>query len=141
MLKINGYDFGEELYYDDHHQYARAEGDVVTVGLSHYAQAAAKEINFVGLPRPGRKVEQGKPIGSVESGKWVGRLYAPVAGEVIAANAALEDDPTLINQDPYGAGWIVKVRAADLGQLAALHRPTDAGFQAWFLAEVERNQK
>lgn len=141
MLKIGGYDFPEELYYDDHHQYARVEGEVVTIGLSHYAQATAKEINFVGLPRPGRKIEQGKPIGSVESGKWVGRLYAPVSGEVIAANQALEDDPTLINQDPYGEGWIVKVRAADLGQLTALRRPTDGEFQKWFLAEVAKHKQ
>lgn len=141
MRNINGYDFPEELYYDDHHQYARVEGDIVTVGLTHYAQAAAKEINFVGLPRPGRQVERGKPIGSVESGKWVGRLYAPVAGEVIAANGALEDDPTLINQDPYGEGWIVKLRAADPGQLADLRRCTDAGFAAWFAAEVARNKR
>jgi glycine cleavage system H protein len=141
MLQINGYHFEEDLYYDDHHQYARVEGDIVTIGLSHYAQAAAKEINFVGLPRPGRKVEQGKPIGSVESGKWVGRLYAPVSGEVSAANQALEDDPTLINQDPYGAGWIVKLRATDLGQLTGLRRCTDADFQAWFAAEVARNQQ
>lgn len=140
MLKIGGYDFPEELYYDDHHQYARVEGEIVTIGLSHYAQAAAKEINFVGLPRPGRKVEQGKPIGSVESGKWVGRLYAPVSGEVIAANQALEDDPTLINQDPYGEGWIVKLRAADLSQLAGLRRCTDANFAAWFVAEAAKNK-
>lgn len=141
MVQIGGYDFPEELYYDDHHQYARVEGDVVTVGLSHYAQAAAREINYVGLPRPGRKVEQGKPIGSVESGKWVGRFYAPVSGEVIAVNQALEDEPTLINQDPYGQGWMVRLRAADLGQLAALRRCTDAGFAEWFLADIEKHQK
>lgn len=141
MLQIGGYQFPEELYYDDYHQYARVEGDVITLGLSHYAQATAKEINYVGLPRAGRKVEQGKPIGSVESGKWVGRLYAPVSGEIIAANQALDDDPTLINQDPYGEGWIVKLRAADLGQLAALRRCTEPSFQEWFLAEVEKNKK
>jgi glycine cleavage system H protein len=138
MLQIGGYDFPEDLYYDDHHQYARVEGDVVTLGLNHFAQATAKEINYVGLPRPGRKVEQGKPIGSVESGKWVGRIYAPVTGEVIASNQALDDDPTLINQDPYDRGWIVKLRAADLGQLSALRRCTDPGFSDWFLAEAHK---
>jgi glycine cleavage system H protein len=137
MLQIGGYDFPEELYYDDHHQYTRVEGDVVTIGLSHYAQATAKAINFVGLPRAGRKVEQGKPIGSVESGKWVGRLYAPVSGEVIAGNSALEDDPTLINQDPYDKGWMVKLRASDLRQLSTLRRCTDPGFAEWFQAEVQ----
>jgi glycine cleavage system H protein len=138
MLHIGGYDFPEELYYDDHHQYARVEGDVVTVGLGHFAQATAKEINFVGLPRTGRKVEQGKPIGSVESGKWVGRLYAPVSGEVIAGNVALDDDPTLVNQDPYGDGWMVKLRTSDPGQLSALRRCTDPGFTEWFQAEVQK---
>ncbi len=141
MLQIGGYSFLEELYYDDHHQYACVEGDVVTIGLSHYAQATAKEINFVGLPRPGRKVERGKPIGSVESGKWVGRLYAPVSGEVTAVNQALDDEPTFINQDPYGKGWMVKIHATDLGQLAALRRCTEPGFAEWFLAEVEKHKK
>jgi len=138
MLQIGGYDFPEELYYDDHHQYARLKGDVVTTGMSHFAQATAKEINFVGLPRAGRKVEQGKPIGSVESGKWVGRLYAPVSGEVVAGNPALEDDPTLVNRDPYGAGWMVKLRASDLGQLSTLRRCTDPGFAEWFQTEVQK---
>ena len=116
----------------------RVEGDEVTVGMSHFAQATAKEINFVGLPRAGRKVEQGKPIGSVESGKWVGRLYAPVSGEVIAGNPALEDDPTLVNHDPYGAGWMVKLCASDLAQLSALRRCTDLGFAEWFQAEMQK---
>ena len=138
MLQIGGFDFPEELYYDDHHQYARVDGEVVTVGMSHFAQATAKEINFVGLPRAGRKVEQGKAIGSVESGKWVGRLYAPVSGEVIAGNPALDDDSTLVNHDPYGAGWMVKLRASDLGQLSALRRCTDPGFTEWFQAEVQK---
>jgi glycine cleavage system H protein len=141
MPTIDGYDFPEELYYDEHHQYARVEGDIVTIGMNHYAQAVAKEINFVGLPRSGRKVDQNKPIGSIESGKWVGRLYAPVSGEVQAANQALEDEPTLINQDPYGEGWIVKIHAFDLGQLSALRHCTDAGFADWFRAEVQKNKE
>jgi len=112
---------------------------VVTLGLSQYAQAAAGKIAYVGLPRPKRQVEQGKAIGSVESGKWVGRLYAPVSGEVTASNQALEDEPTLINQDPFGEGWIVKIRARDLSQLNALRRCTDGDFAGWFLAEVAKN--
>jgi len=140
-MNIGGFDFPEELYYDEHHQYARVEGDVVTLGLSHYAQAAAKQIVYVELPRAGRTVEQHKPFGSIESGKWVGRLYAMVSGLVIEANKDLEDDAALINRDPYGAGWIVKIMATDLGQLQALRRSTDPGFTEWFLAEVEKNKK
>ena len=140
-MNIGGYDFPEELYYDEYHQYARVEGEVVTLGLNHYAQAAAKEIVYVELPRIGRKVEQNKPFGSIESGKWVGRLYALVSGEVIEANKNLEDDAALINRDPYGAGWIVKIKATDLGQLQTLRRCSDPGFVEWFLAEVEKNKQ
>lgn len=140
-MEIAGYQFPEDLYYDDHHQYARVVGDEVTIGLSHYAQSAAKEIVYVELPRVGRKVEQGKPIGSIESGKWVGRLYAMVSGEVIAVNEDLADEPGLINTDPYGAGWIVKIRADNLAELRALRRCTDPGFQEWFLSEVEKHKK
>ena len=127
-----------ELYYDEHQQYARLEGDLVTVGLNDFAQAAAKAIAFVGLPRAGRKVEQGKPFASVESGKWVGRLYAPVSGEVVAVNGALEDNPELINSDPYGEGWVVKIRAMDTTALAALHRVDDPGFAGWFAGEMQK---
>ncbi len=139
MVNINGYDFLPELYYDEHQQYARLEGgDVVTIGLSDFAQKAAKAIAFVGLPRVGRKVDQGKPFASIESGKWVGRLYAPVTGEVVAINGALEDDPELINSDPYGEGWVAKIRAADTGPLTGLHRPDDPGFAGWFEAEIKK---
>ena len=138
MAKIHGYEFRPELYYDEHQQYARLDGDTVTVGLSDFAQSAAKAIAFVGLPRPGRKVEQGKPFASVESGKWVGRLYAPVTGEVVAVNGALEDNPELINSDPYGEGWVVKIRAADTAPLAALHRTGDPGFADWLALEIQK---
>jgi glycine cleavage system H protein len=138
MSQIEGYEFPDDLHFDDHMQYARAEGDVITVGLSDFAQKTAKEIAFVGLPRSGRKVEQGKPFASVESGKWVGRLYAPVSGEVVAVNQALEDAPELINSDPYGEGWVVQIRAADTSALQALHRTGDPDFGSWFDVQVAK---
>lgn len=140
-MVIDGFEFPEDLYYDEHHQYARVDGDLVTMGLSAYAQSAAKAIVYVELPRRGRKVEQGKPLGSIESGKWVGRLFAVVSGEVVEANAKLDDDPELINRDPYGAGWVVRLKAADLGQLGDLRRCTDPGFAPWFTAEVAKNRQ
>ena len=138
MSRIHGYEFPPELYYDEHQQYARLEGDVVTVGLDDFAQSAAKAIAFVGLPRAGRKVEQGKPFASVESGKWVGRLYAPVSGEILAVNSALEDNPELINSAPYGEGWVVKIRTADTSPLAALHRIDEPGFADWFAGDMHK---
>ncbi len=140
-MQIGGYEFPEELYYDEHQQYARVDGDTVTVGLSFYAQSAAKEIVYVELPRVGRKVDQGKPFGSLESGKWVGRIYAMVSGTVTEVNAKLADDAALINVDPYGTGWIARIKALDLAQLEQLKRCTDPGFAEWFLAEVEKNKK
>jgi glycine cleavage system H protein len=137
-MLIANFEFPQELYYDEHHQYARVEGNLVTVGLSQFAQSAAREIAFVGLPRPGRKVQAGKPIGSIESGKWVGRVYAPVSGEVTAVNTALDDDPSAINRDPYAAGWLLRITAADLGELAALRRVSDPDFAQWFQAEAAR---
>ena len=138
MSQIHGYEFPPELYYDEHQQYARLEGDVVTIGFNDFAQAAAKAISFVQLPRMSRKVDVGKPFMSVESGKWVGRLYAPVTGEVIAVNEALEDEPDLINSDPYGDGWVVRLRTSDITPLNSLHRTGDPGFAAWFEQEIKK---
>jgi glycine cleavage system H protein len=110
------------------------------MGLDHYAQAAAKEIGFVELPRVGRWVDRGKSMGSVESGKWVGLLYAMVTGEVAAVNGDLANDPALINRDPYGAGWIAKIKLRVPGQLATLRRCTDPEFAIWFNAELEKRK-
>lgn len=139
MSQVHGYEFPPELCYDEHQQYARLDGDVVTIGLNDFAQSAAKAIAFVQLPRMGRKVEQGKPFVSIESGKWVGRLYAPVTGEVVAINQALEDEPGLINSDPYGAGWVVKLRAADTSPLDGLHRVDEPGFADWFAQQMKKH--
>lgn len=138
MSQVHGYEFPPELYYDEHQQYAGLDGDVVTIGLNDFAQAAAKAITFVQLPRMGRKVEQGKPFVSLESGKWVGRLYAPVSGEVVAINPALEDQPELINSDPYGEGWVVRLRTADAAPLEGLHRVDEPGFADWFAQQMKR---
>jgi len=139
LSQVHGYEFPPELSYDEHQQYARLDGDVVTIGFNDFAQAAAKAITFVQLPRVGRKVEQGKPFVSVESGKWVGRLYAPVSGEVVAINQALEDDPGLINSDPYGAGWVVRLRTADTAPLSGLHRVDEPGFGDWFAQQIKKH--
>ncbi len=138
MSQIHGYEFPPELYYDGHQQYARLEGDVVTIGFNDFAQAAAKAIAFVQLPRLNRKVDADKPFVSVESGKWVGRLYAPVSGEVVAINEALNDEPGLVNSDPYGEGWIVKLRTADPSPLNQLHRVDEPGFADWFALEIKK---
>jgi glycine cleavage system H protein len=113
-MDFEGYSLPDELHYHKEHYWARVEGDLVVMGSTDFAQKLAGQIVYVELPGPGRAVEQGKPIGSLESGKWVGRVYAPVSGKVEAANHELEDQPELINESPYDKGWICKIRPSNL---------------------------
>jgi glycine cleavage system H protein len=131
--------FPEELFYDDEHQqWVNAAGETVTTGLTDYAQSSAGDVVFVELPAAGAAVEKGQAIGSIESGKWVGRIYAPVSGTVTAVNQALNKDPRTVNRDPYGAGWIAAIRARDLGELQGLLRAEEARARAE--AEQAREQ-
>ena len=133
-MEIEGYLLPDDLYYHKEHFWARVEGETVTVGTSDFAQKLAGQIVFVEMPSVGRAVEQGKPCGSMESGKWVGRIYAPVSGKVEAVNEVLEDTPELINESPYEKGWIFKVRPSNLqGDLTTL-------FQGETLAEFIRSE-
>ena len=113
-MELEGYSFPDDLLYDKNHFWARIEGDTVVMGTTDFAQKLAGEIGYVEMPEEGQKVSQGKPFGSIESGKWVGRIYAVVSGEVTAVNEALEDEPELINQSPYDQGWICKIAPDNL---------------------------
>jgi len=142
-VEFKGYVFPDDLYYDVHHGWARVDGDVVVIGVTDFAQKLAGEIVYVELPRKGKKIEQGKPCLSLESGKWVGRVYAPFTGEVVEANQALEDDASPINTDPYGDGWIIKVRvdpAVMEAEAAALMR-AGPKLQEFIEAEIERIER
>lgn len=94
------------------HEWLRMEGDVATLGLTDYAQGELGDIVFVELPEAGRSLAAGDVLTTVESVKSVSELYAPVEGEIAEGNAALEEDPSLINSDPYGNGWIAKLKLA-----------------------------
>ncbi len=119
-MEYRGYQVPEHLWYDEHHSWARQEGEEVVVGLTDFAQKLAGEFIHIALPKVGRQVQQGKPLASVESGKWVGRVYAPVSGQVVEVNEELEESTVLLNQDPYGKGWIARVRMSDPGELDSL---------------------
>ena len=99
-----------ELHYTESHEWLRIEGDVVTVGITDFAQDALTEVVWVELAEVGTSVGAMEPCASVESVKSVSEVYAPVGGEVIESNAALEDSPERINEDPYGDGWIFRIR-------------------------------
>ncbi len=113
-MEYAGYVFPDDLKFEKNHYWARVEGDLVVTGAGEFISKQAGEITFVDLPEEGDQLTQGKPFGSIESGKWVGRIYAVVSGEVAEVNSALEDEPEKINEDPYGEGWICKIRPSSL---------------------------
>lgn len=115
MSTVRGCTFPDDLYYDvESNVWCRREGDgTVSVGMTAYALALAGPIVAFTPKAVGRRVEQGRSVATVESGKWVGPVKAPVSGEITAVNEALEIDPGLANEDPYGRGWMVRLRPSD----------------------------
>ncbi|MFN3534420.1 MAG: glycine cleavage system protein GcvH [Desulfatiglandales bacterium] len=114
MANILGYEMPDDLYYNEEHSWAKVEGSKVRIGMTDFFQREAGDIVFVDLPDQGDEVTQGEVCGKIQSRKWIGKLVSPVSGEVAELNEDLEDDPTLINQDPYGKGWILVIEASDL---------------------------
>jgi len=108
------------LVYTEQHEWIRDDGDVVTVGITHFAQDQLGDVVYVDLPSPGAEVEAEQPFGEVESTKSVSDLFAPVTGEVVARNEELDERPELVNSDPYGEGWLVTIRPTDRTQLEGL---------------------
>jgi glycine cleavage system H protein len=107
----------EDLQYTDSHEWVRIEGDTATIGITDHAQDELGDVVFVELPDEGATFDAGESFRTVESVKAVSDLYTPVGGEVVEVNSALEDAPENINEDPYGEGWIVKLRTTDRADL------------------------
>jgi len=137
-MQIDRFEFPDGLYYDKEHSWARVDGNLVTQGLTEFAQAIAQEIVYVEIPRTGRTVKQGQTFMSMESGKWVGRVKAIVSGTIVETNEELEWEPTLINESPYEEGWLVRIEASDLDELDGLWQPSDPEFVAFIKAELEK---
>jgi glycine cleavage system H protein len=109
-----------DLKYTKEHEWVRVEGDTGTVGITDYAQDQLGDIVFVDLPAPGKAVKQMDKFGEIESVKAVSELYSPVTGEVVEANPTLADSPQLVNDDPYGEGWMLRIRLGDPGEIEKL---------------------
>lgn len=109
-----------ELKYTKEHEWIRVEGDEAFVGITDYAQSQLGDIVFVECETVGDKLGAGDTFGTIEAVKTVSELYLPVSGEVLEFNGDLEDEPELVNKDPYGKGWIVKISVADKSQMADL---------------------
>ncbi len=113
-VKVDDYEIKDELYYTKEHEWAKIEGENVKIGITDYAQKQLRDVVYVELPEVGRKVKYMEAIGTVESVKAVSEIYSPVSGEIVEVNSELENSPELINQDPYGNGWIAIIKPENL---------------------------
>ena len=132
-MQSDQYEFPDDLYYDKEHNWARLDGSVATIGLTDFGQDLAGEIVYAEVPRVGREITFGEPFMSLESGKWVGRIKAIVTGKIVEANEEIEWESTVINNDPYGAGWFARVELS--GEPAGLLKPSDPEFAAFIASE------
>ncbi len=110
----------ENLKYSEEHEWLSVEGDIATIGITDHAQSELGDIVFVELPETGDAISKDEAFGSVEAVKAVSDLFAPVSGEVVEVNEDLEENPENVNSEPYGAGWMIKVKISDAGEMDAL---------------------
>ena len=121
-----------DVRYTKEHEWVRLDGDLATVGISEHAQEQLGDVVFVELPEIGRQVSQGGALAVVESVKAASDVYAPISGEVVETNSAVEDDPALVNRSAEGEGWFCKLRISDQGELTRL---MDAGAYKAYVAD------
>jgi glycine cleavage system H protein len=137
-MEFEGYSFPDDLKYEKNHFWAKMEDDLVVMGATEFISKQAGDITFVDLPSEGDEVTVGKPFGSIESGKWVGRIYAVVTGEVAEVNEDLEDEPEKMNEEPYGAAWICKIKPSNLDEEWARLMDPDDAFKAFIAEEIKK---
>lgn len=141
MVEIEGHQLPEDLYYTKDHTWARIEDNgIVTVGLDAYGVKTAGNIEYIDLPLEDDDFEAGKAFGSLESAKWVGGLLMPVTGIVIEVNEKIQDDMDILTEDPYGNGWLIKIKPDNLkDDLKGLVHGIDVG--PWLKKEIENRKK
>ena len=139
-MEIQGYNMPEDLYYEENHFWIRDDGDLLVMGLDDFGQKMAGEIVYIKLPDEGKMLKKGKRFSAMESGKWLGKVHAPVNGELIAVNDDLETQPDLINKDSYGDGWMFKIKPDDKEELGALIQGPEV-IEKWVLEDIEKYSK
>jgi glycine cleavage system H protein len=115
----------EDLLFSKEHEWVKLDGDSATIGITDYAQNALGDIVYVELPKAGSSIKQFSSVGVIESVKAVSNLFTPLSGEIVEVNAALENDPAAVNREPYGAGWLLKIRVSDPSEAQALLPPAE----------------
>lgn len=141
MVKVDKFELPDDLYYNDDHVWVKIENGKVRLGLDDFGQHIAGKILFARTRPVGREIVKGKSFVSIETGKWVGSLKSPVNGKIVEVNPKLKSKPTLINEDPYGEGWMVIVEPSNLDEdLKDLHHgPEDV--KAWMEKEMAEKLK
>jgi glycine cleavage system H protein len=141
MVKIEDNDFPEDLYYHREHMWVKVEEGKVRVGYNDWAQEAAGKLVNLNTRKVGRSVKAGKTLGTVESGKWVGPLRTPVSGEITAVNEEVLKTPSVINDDPYGKGWIAVIAPSNLDEeMSDLIKGSDKEtLESWLKGEKEKH--
>ena len=138
-MEIQGYNLPEDLYYEENHFWVRWEGDLLVMGMDDFGRKLADLIVYVQLPAEG-KLKAGKKFAKIESGKWLGKVFAPVNGVLAESNQELELKPTLINEDCYGRGWMYKIRPDEPSEIENLIHGADK-INEWVLADIERYEQ
>lgn len=139
MVNIEGYEFPDNLYYDKDHMWVKIEDGKARLGYNSWAAGAAGKLVSIKTRPSGKVVKKGKTLGSIESGKWVGRLKMPITGNIEEINPELDDNPSIINDAPYGEGWVALVEPTDLeSEIKDLIKGTETDeLEAWLKKEIE----
>jgi glycine cleavage system H protein len=135
---LREYKILDELYYTKEHIWVKIENDVATIGITDYAQSQLGDVVFIELPEVGREVESGEVIATVESIKAVSEIYSPLTGKIISINEDLANEPSLLNSDPYGDGWICDIQMKDLTEIEDLMTADD--YRAYLEAITEEEE-
>jgi len=139
IMEIEGYNMPDDLYYEKNHYWVKKQDDLLIMGMDDFAQKLAGEIVFVQLPFEGKKLKTGKKFAKVESGKWLGKIFAPVNGEIVSSNEELEINAMLINEDCYNKGWMYKIRPDNMDEVEDLIHGHEA-VGKWLLADIKKHK-
>lgn len=135
MVEVEGFDFPDDMYYTDDQIWMKKEGDKVRIGMNEFGVDLAGKIKFVRLRPAGKEIGAGRSIGTLESGKWTGPVKAPVSGTISEINEALKENPGILNEDPYGKGWIAILEPTQLDDELGALQGAD-GLEAWAKAQI-----
>ena len=139
MAEVQGFQLPDELWYHKEHMWAKVEGDLATVGVTDFYQRLAGEISYIELPSVGDDISADDVVGTVETGKWIGKIYAPLSGSVEAINESIEDEPNLPNTDPYDKGWLYQIKFTDSSELEQLFKGDSA--VTWQTEQIAKHLK